>query len=209
MSPGGTRITQVEQCWAASADGATVEGLDVKSKAGLFFSEADGQPLRLAVDNGRLRIAGGPVLDPVTRDRFRNPRGILRFMSADEFELHMVSPDQIELTSMDGKTTRYRRAQAYAPSADDLKAFAGRYGNDESRAVFEIEPGKSGLTLRVGWNHSQAFPFSPVDRDTFQLGGMIVRFHRDDAGNPVGFDYSNPVVRNIEFKRLSESTSGR
>jgi CubicO group peptidase (beta-lactamase class C family) len=194
---------------AASAGGASVEGLDVKSKAGLFFSEATGGPLRLGVDNGRLRIVGGPSLDAVTEDRFRNPRGALSFLSQDEFELHFVSPDQIELKSMEGKTTRYRRAQPYAPTADDLKAFAGRYANDETRAVFEIEPGKASLIVRVSWNDSQTFDFRPVDRDTFQLGGMIVRFRRDPAGKVVGLDYSNPVVRNIEFTRMSDRPGGR
>jgi CubicO group peptidase (beta-lactamase class C family) len=95
---------------AASAGPSSVEGLDVKSKAGLFFSERTDEPLRLGVDNGRLRIQGGPPLVAVTKDRFRNPRGDLYFMSQDEFELNFLSPDEFELKSMEGKTTRYRRA---------------------------------------------------------------------------------------------------
>lgn len=146
---------------SAPAGAGSVAGVDVKGRAGLFFSETTGQPLRLGVDNGRLRISGGPALVAVAADRFRNPEGSLSFMSEDEFELHFVSPDQIELKSMEGRTTRYRRAQPYAPTADDLKAFAGRYANDETRAVFEMEPGKAGLTARISWNHSQAFPFVP------------------------------------------------
>jgi hypothetical protein len=160
---------------AASAAGTSLVRLDVKSKAGLFFSEVHGQPLRLAVDNGTRRIAGGPVLHRLTEDRLRNLRGALRFMSGDEFELHFVSPDLVELKSMEGETTRYRRAQPYAPTADDLKAFAGRYENNETRAVFDTVPGKAGLIIRVSWKDSHASEFRPVDRDAFQLGGMIVR----------------------------------
>ena len=122
-------------------------------------------------------------------------------MSGDQFELQFVSNDQIELKSMEGKTTRYRRAQPYAPTADDLKAFAGRYGNDENQVVFELTPGTTGLTARASWSGSGAFDFLPVDRDTFQFRGMIIRFHRDSAGKVVAFDYSNPVVRNIKFTR--------
>ncbi|MBA3639654.1 MAG: serine hydrolase [Acidobacteria bacterium] len=193
----------------APAASVAVEGLDVKSKAGLFFSEATGQPLRLGVDNGRLRIAGGPVLVTLTKDRFRNPEGATNFMSDDEFELHFVSADLIEMKSMEGRTTRYRRAQSYAPGADDLKAFAGRYSNDESKAVFEIAPAKSGLTFRVSWNDTQPFDFAPVDTDTFQFRGMIVRFRRDQDGQVTAFDYSNPVVRNIQFTRLSDQAARR
>ena len=178
-----------------------VEGLDVESKAGVFFSEADGRPLRLIADGARLRIAGGPALETITKDRFRNPEGSLRLMSQDEFALHFVSNDRIELKSMEGRTTRYRRAQPYTPSADDLKAFAGRYANDENDVVFELAPADGGLTVRPSWNESQRFAFLPVDRDTFQFRGMIVRFHRDSGGRVTGFDYSNPVVRNIAFTR--------
>lgn len=85
---------------------------------------------------------------------------------------------------------------------DDLKAFAGRYGNDENKVVFEMTPANAGLTARVSWNESQPFQFVPVDRDTFQFRGMIVRFTRDDTGAVMGMDYSNPVVRNIKFTRV-------
>ncbi len=191
----------------ASADSAGAEGIDVNSKAGLFFSEHTGEPLRLVVNDGKLRIPGGPPLVAVTRDRFRNPRGALSFMSQDEFELHFLSPDEFELRSMEDKSTRYRRAQPYAPTAADLKDFAGRYESDELRAVFEMTPGNNGLMIRL--NGSQAFEFAPVDRDTFQRGRMTLRFRRDRDGKVVALDYSNPVLRNITFTRLSDGTSGR
>jgi CubicO group peptidase (beta-lactamase class C family) len=196
--------TTTQPADASAARGGGVEGVDVKGRAGLFFNEANGQPLRLGVDNGRLRVAGGPALVTVSKDRFRNPEASLRLMSGDQFALHFISNDEIELKSMEGKTVRFRRAQSYTPSADDLKAFAGRYGNDENKVVFEMTPANAGLTARVSWNESQPFAFVPVDRDTFQFRGMILRFRRDNAGKVMGFDYSNPVVRNITFTRVSE-----
>lgn len=186
-----------------------IEGLDLKTKTGLFFSESTGQPLRLVVDNGRLRVAGGPVLVTMTKDRFRNPEGVSSFMSDDEFELNFVSSDLIEMKSMEGHTTRYRRAQTYTPTADDLNAFAGRFTNEDSKAVFEIAPGKTGLAFRVHWNETQVFDFRPIDIDTFQFGGMIVRFTRDKEGKVTGFDYSNPVVRNIPFTRVGSEAVRR
>ena len=189
--------------------GAVPAGLDVNSKAGLFFSERTGEPLRLGVNNGTLRIAGGPVLVPVTADRFRTSRGSLYFMSNDEFELRFLSRDQIELKSMEGQTTRYRRAQPYAPTAADLNAFAGRYESDELRAVFEITPGKDGLSGRANDAPGPALEFRPVDLDTFQLGMVMMRFRRDKSGKVVGLDFTNPVLRKVKFTRLSDRTSGR
>ena len=194
---------------ATSSSDPGVQGLDLASRAGLFFSEDTGQPLRLAVENGRLRVAGGPALVTLAKDRFRNPAGSLRFMSDDEFELQFVTGDALEVKSMEGKTSRYRRAQPYSPGADDLKAFAGRYENDESRAIFQMIPAKGGLMLRVGWNESRVFEFRPVDRDTFQFAGMLLRFRRDKNGNVTGADYSNPLVRNIEFTRSSDAAAAR
>jgi CubicO group peptidase (beta-lactamase class C family) len=111
----------------AGAATANVPAPDLESRAGLFFNERTGEPLRLVVNGGRLRMAGGPPLLAVDNERFRNPRGVLGFMSQDQFELRFVSPDQLELTTMEGQTTRYRRARGYAPGAAELAAFAGRY----------------------------------------------------------------------------------
>jgi CubicO group peptidase (beta-lactamase class C family) len=199
--PGGGRTAGDEAPEPSSPGATTASNSELKARTGLFFNEVTGQPLRLGIEAGKLRVAGGPALEAIADDRFRNPRGSLRFMSGDEFELRFLSPQTIELRSMEDKTTRFRRARPYAPSTDDLEAFAGRYENDETRAVFEIAPAKDGVTVRVSWNSAQIFEFRPVDRDTFQMGGMLLRFRRDVRGRPSGLDYSNPVVRNIRFTR--------
>jgi CubicO group peptidase (beta-lactamase class C family) len=199
-APPASSTAAPEQATAAGAP--SLGGADLKSKVGLFFNERTGQPLRLGLDSGRLRIQGGLPLEPVSADKFRNPRGALSFMSQDQFELHFVSPDRMELKSMEGTITGFRRAEPYAPTADELQAFIGRYENDESKALLEMSAAKDGLVVRFTAPGASA-PFRPVDRDTFQMGGMIIRFRRDQSGKVVGLDYSNPVVRNITFARLS------
>jgi CubicO group peptidase (beta-lactamase class C family) len=186
-----------------AAEGVDPAGLDLNSKAGLFFSEATGEPLGLAVDRGRLRVAGGPALVAQSKDRFRRWGAFVEFMSQDEFEVNFLSPDEFELKSMEGKTTRYRRARPYAPTADDLKAFAGRYESTEIGTVFQIEPKGDGLQVRLEHTPSRSLELKPVERDTFQIARMTVRFQRDSAGKIVALDYSNPLVRNVKFTRLS------
>ena len=189
---------------ASVGEGAAVTGLDLNSRAGLFFNESTGEPLRLIVNNGRLGIAGGPPLVAVTQDRFRNPRGSLFFRSQDEFELHFPSQDRFELKSMEGQVTRYRRAQPYAHSAADVQAVDGRYHSEELGSVFEIVPGTNGLVMRFERSPDKALELTPVERDTWMRSMMIVRFRRDGSGKVVGFDYGNPVVRNIRFTRLGD-----
>jgi CubicO group peptidase (beta-lactamase class C family) len=200
--PGARR--DAEAAAPAPAPSAVVEGLDLNSKAGLFFNERTDQPLRLGVQNGTLRVAGGPALTPVTKDRFKRVGVNTQFMSADAFELTFLTPNQIELKSMEGTVTRYRRAQPYAPTAADLQALAGRYESKEMGTVFKIEAGQNGLTLILEHLPARRVDLSPVDRDTFQRGGMTVRFHRDPAGKIVTFDWSNPVNRNIRFTRVPQ-----
>ena len=106
---------------------------------------------------------------------------------------------------MEGKTTRYRRAQSYAPTAADLAAFAGRYESDELRAVLQMTPEKEALMSRLNDSPATVLEFRPVDRDTFQRGMITVRFVRDKAGRVVGFYFTNPVLRNIRFTRVSDS----
>ncbi len=194
---------------AANADLADAEEIDVSSKAGLFFNELTGEPLRLIVRGGRLLVAGGPRLVPVAKDRFRNPSGTLSFMSQDEFELHFLSSDEFELKSMEGETTRYRRAEPYAPTPADLEGLAGRYGSDEIGAVFQIAAEEGGLVVRLEHSPDKSLQFRLINRDTFQGGRMTVRFRRDEAGNVVAFAYSNPMLRDIRFTRLSEEDTSR
>lgn len=183
---------------SAVARPGTLE-VDLTGKAGLFFSESDDDALRLVVQNGTLRVAGGPRLVAVAEDRFRNPSGELLFMSEDEFELRFLSPDELELVSMEGEATQYRRAQPYAPTVAELQAFAGRYESDDLGAVFDISPGDDAVVVRL--NGAQTIDFAPVDPDTFQRGPITVRFLRDDTGRVTGLDFSTPVLRNVRFAR--------
>ncbi len=189
---------------AANAGGASVTVGDLSGRAGLFFNEQTGQPLRLVAGNNTLSIAGGGPLVALAAARFRNQRASLSFMSQAEFELQFLSADQFEIKTKEGATTRYARAQPSTPTTADLQAFAGRYRSDEVGAFFDMAPGKDSLMGRANDAPGAGLEFRPVDRDTFQLAGVILRFRRDKAGKVVAVDYSNPVVRNIKFTRLSD-----
>ncbi len=177
----------------------------LNSKTGLFINEQTGEPLRLAVDRGRFRIAGGPGLVPVSHDRFRRWGDRLDFMSGDAFELEFQSQDRCEMHSMEGKTTAYRRARPFSPSQDELQVFAGRYGSDEIGTVVALESKSDGLVMRLEHSSAASLAFKPIDHDTFQFSRMMVRFRRDESGKINGFEYSNPLLRNIKFSRLGDT----
>ncbi len=177
---------------------------DLSARSGLFFNEQTGQPLRLAVNNNTLAIAGGGPLVTLAADRFRNQRRSVFFMSDAEFELRFLSADQFEIKTKEGAATRYVRAQPWAATASELNAFAGQYESNEIGSVMEIVPEKGGLVMRFYRNPAKTIQLTPVTRDTFMLSQMVVRFLRNKDRKVVGYDYSNPALRNIKYTRLSD-----
>lgn len=191
-----------------AANAVSVEVGDLSARAGLFFPEQTGaqtgQPMLLAVNNNTLAIAGGGPLVAMAADRFRIRRPNLFFMSEAEFELQFLSADQFEIRPKEGAAMRYRRAQPYAPTAAELNAFAGRYESNEMTAALEVVNEKSGLVLRFFRTPDRALPLRAVERDTFMAGMITVRFLRDKDGKVTGYDYSNPLLRNVRYTRLSD-----
>jgi hypothetical protein len=80
----------------------------------------------------------------------------------------------------------------------------GRYESDGIGSVFEMVLAKDGLIMRFALSPNKSVAFKPVAPDTFQAGGMTVRFVRDGTGRVTAFDYSNPLVRSIRFTRLGD-----
>lgn len=188
----------------AGAANANVATGDLNARAGLFFNEQNGQPMLLAVNRDTLAIAGGGPLVPLAADRFRNRRTSPFFMSEAEFELQFLSADRFEIKTKEGETTKYRRGVSYAPTEAELKAFSGQYDSSETGAVMEMVVEKGGLVFRYYRNPAKALQLKPVDRDTFMISQLVIRFVRDKDGKVVGYDYSNPLIRNIRYTRLSD-----
>jgi CubicO group peptidase (beta-lactamase class C family) len=188
----------------AGAASAAVAAGDLNTRAGLFFNEQNGQPMLLAVNRNTLAIAGGGPLIPLAADRFRNRRTSVFFMSEAEFELQFVSADRFEIKTKEGETTKYRRAVSYAPTESELKAFTGLFESSEMGAVMEMVVEKDALVFRFYRNPEKSLQLKPVDRDTFMISQMVVRFLRDKGGKITGFDYSNPLLRNVRYTRLSD-----
>ena len=192
-----------------ASSGVDTASLDLSSRTGLYFNENSGEPLQLVVDRGRLRVANGPILVAQAKDRFKPWETDLNFLSNDDFELHFLSPNGFERKTMEGKIVRYRRGRPFAPKPDELKAFAGRFGSVEIGTVFRMEPKGNQLVMSLEHAPARRLELKPVDEDTFQFNRMLVRFRRDKSGQVMGLDYSNPLLRNVQFTRLNDTANER
>jgi hypothetical protein len=183
---------------------APLKDIDASKLAGLFFNETTGEPLRIATQNGRLRIAEGPGLEQITNDRFKRRGSMVFFMANDEFEIHYLSNDQFEYKSMEGKITKYRRAKPFTPKEADLKVYEGRYESEELKSVFLVSTGKNGLEARFEHMGEQKLPLNAVDPDVFQVSRVTVRFLRNKQGKVEGLDFSNPIAKNMVFRKVND-----
>lgn len=150
------------------------EPKNLDQRAGLYFNESGEQSLSLVHAKGQLRIAGGPVLEAIDQEKFRNPEGALSFMSSDEFEIHFRSDDAFELKSMEGEISRYSKAKA-------------------------MEYDSKGLMVQPESSGPRKFPFKNVNPDTFQMSRMFIRFLRNNKGEVTGLDYRNPGMSRVRF----------
>ena len=173
--------------------------VDAKKYAGLFVSET-GEILRLTVDRDRFRVTGGPGLTEVSKGKFRRWGSSVFFMSQDAFVLNFVSESEISLLTMEGKTIRYKRAAAYAPSSAELADFAGKFYSKEVGAGFDFTSG-SGVLIGKSGEKGEPITFVPIFKDTFQIAGIVIRFVRNGSGKVISLNFSNPVVQNITFQR--------
>jgi CubicO group peptidase (beta-lactamase class C family) len=181
---------------------------EVSSKAGLYFNEKTGEPMRLVMQRDRLRIANGPGLLPVGKDSFIRWGAFVEYMSQDKFGIIFNSPDQFALKSMEGKVTIYNRAKSYAPTAAELQSFTGHYRSDELMADFDITAGKAGLAVRVNDKPGPPYIMNAIHPDKFQFAVIMLSFNRDAAGKIVGLDFSNPLLRKVKFVRVGEARRG-
>ena len=77
----------------------------------------------------------------------------------------------IGIDTTQGETLHYRRGQAYAPTADDLAAFAGQYESDELRAVLDEASVESVTRIRKSLDLERV-PGIVVDDDSQRIAPL-------------------------------------
>lgn len=198
LAPEAAALDEAEREAAGPAAPTPVVELD--GLAGVYF-DREGNPLRLLVNGERLGIVGAGPLVPTADGAFRRPEPALSFRSGDDFRLRFTGPDGFEMTSMEGEVTVYRRAEPWSPTAAEMEALAGRYESADLASAFQVVVAEGAVRVRLN-DGNQVVPVTPVARDVFQVAQMTFRFLRDEAGDVVGLEHTNPVLWGIRFDRV-------
>ncbi|WP_293971733.1 serine hydrolase [Sphingomonas sp.] len=157
--------------------------------AGLYLNAHD-QPLTIVDDKGRLRIAGGGALFPLSTDRFR---------MGDDSELTLSAPGEFSITTPDGRT-RFRRIPPITGMA--IADYAGRYTSEEVGATYRVIAGEGELRLRLENRPQIELRARPVGADLFEARGAMVRFRRNPAGKIEGLALSISRAFDVRFARI-------
>jgi hypothetical protein len=91
-------------------------------------------------------------------------------------------------------------AAAWAPTAVELNAFAGRFFSEELEAYYTISV-KDGVLI-VENRRSSAVKMAPGAKDTFVIDATTLIFERDRNGQVIGFYAGNTRTRDVRFARV-------
>jgi CubicO group peptidase (beta-lactamase class C family) len=172
-----------------------------KQYTGMFVNEKTNEFLTLSIDGNRFRVTGGPGLKIMGNGQYRRWSTNLFFMSQDKFELNFPSPDKLELKSMEGELTTYRRAKPQSLDVAQLQTYQGEYHSPELGATLTIAVENENLTGKLNNQEGQSIVFKSIDQDTFQFRGINILFLKDASGKVKGISFSNPVVSRIKFDK--------
>jgi CubicO group peptidase (beta-lactamase class C family) len=181
-----------------------VPAAELRARAGLFRDERTGEPMRLAMENGALRMEGGAPLVPLSRTRFRIGESVRSL----EFELAAAGTRPRVRLLDEGPDGRPRTEATFAPvdafdpDAAALGAYAGTFHSDdaETTLTLRVEDGALVAARRPGTR----FVLTPLYPDTFRSGLGLIRFHRDPSGRINALGLRQSRVHDLRFVRIGD-----
>ncbi len=205
VSTGGTggRIARIF-LGDVARDPVAVEGVDVAAERlamleGLYRDTQTGDPMRLAVVQGQLRVDGRVPLVPESQTDFVVGSGNRHFVVR---EAAGRRPTIVEMTG-EYEDGMWEPVDEARPSDADLREYEGEFYSYDAETTFRVvvEDGR----LIVWRRPDDSFGLTPVYEDAFnaqQLG--LIRFERDASGNVVELRLRQGRVYDMRFQRVEQ-----
>lgn len=171
--------------------------LDLAALAGAYVSDGAQSAIRLTAEKGVLTLH-------VSGRAFTLTQTGPRRLTADRLPLtvDLDSDGQgLRLALYGAEEPPFRRMVAYAPTAAEIDALAGRYHSAELDADWsiQVEKGVAYLTSRT----SGRMALTALSGDIWTSDDSFLAFRRDPAGQVSGFDLSVARMLRIGFERAA------
>src|SRR5262245_26322837 len=165
---------------------ASIPEEKLKEKAGVYRNLTNGELRRVTLRDGKLRLDAftqfSMELYPISESQF----GVVGpDASIIEFKL-TAAKAQLTLSRNNRKPDTFERVEAFAPKAEQLNEFAGKFYSEELDTNYRMSV-EQGRLFVIDRNRMKR-PLQPTVRDAFALlSGAQFEFSRDAAGKISGF----------------------
>jgi hypothetical protein len=174
------------------------DGVQGARWAGRWRAQGTNQFMRAAVENGRLRLAGTPVLAARTGGYLLGTGGRRLVEAAVD---KAGRPSRALMIGVEQDTTILERVADPVVSAAELASFAGRYRNDEVDATYDVRVEQD--RLKVVIRSGLVSTLEPVYRDGFESPELDnVFFTRDAKGRVTALHLANGRMWDLVFARV-------
>jgi CubicO group peptidase (beta-lactamase class C family) len=187
--------------------GPALTSAELASNAGLYRDQATDTYGRVYLRDGKLWASmdagDGPAdsveLRPLDKNRFSIPGApvVAEFVAPGEGR-----PRQIRVTGAGPKPfVSEQVVEGFAPTAAQLREYAGRYANADLNVTYSVVARDSGLVLQIPGRAEIAL--QPVLRDAF-YGSLVdlIKFSRRAGPRATALTINRTSVRNLRFERV-------
>ncbi len=170
----------------------------IAEKAGVYRNLMTNEPMRLVVRDGKLHIADGPELTPLSRTAFRAPNG-----TVGTFEFGAKGlPAILRLARTSGDTVSFLLEAPWTPTVTELRQYVGEYASNEAETTYGVTLEENGKLMLRG-RYGRTLELVPAYRHAFTTsqGPGLVLFRRDARGRVTTMSFGMGRVRDLHFKR--------
>lgn len=188
----------------AAADAKFVElpADELSKRVGSYYDRRGGTFRKVVLEGGKLFYVRSATsrseLAPLSAERFRMlgvPGAVeLTFKPADA-----AGPARVEFVA-DGRPIVLERVEPFAPTPEQLAAYAGDYYSEELDVTHRLRARDGRLYVSVG-DDPEEIPVEPMVTDEFNARGVVLRFRRDAQKRVDGLALDAGRVKGVVFVR--------
>ena len=181
-------------------DGMSLSAGELEAKAGLYREVDTGDPLRITLEDGALRVGNQPLVAH-SASEFQVGASERRLVFAAAAGGGRPAIDEYTGEYYDNS---YEPVEEFAPAAGQLDAYVGTFHSDDAETTLVVEV--EGDHLVAKRRPDAVFELEPVYQDAFDAGGLgRIRFDLGADGRAEAFGIRQGRVYDMRFQRVADS----
>jgi len=183
----------------STAKTVTLPVAELSARAGLYRNTATGEPLRLVLVQGTLRLQRGGSLQPISSTSFRvgETDSLLTFEPVPGNSRPRIRDDRSGADEV-----IFEPVAEFSPKPEELAAFAGDYYSPDAETTLTAAVDNGSLQLRR--RPDTRIALTPAYEDVFESSLGLIRFIRDAGGRITQLSVRQDRVYDLRFDRAAK-----